>query len=300
MNNIKNIIDKYNIIKVEPINKGWSVDDKYIMIDQNMHKTILRISPSDYYEKRKKQYRMLQKVSELDINTTKALDFGILDDGNVYMIISFIEGGDGINLLQGIDDETAYSLGQDAGNILKKIHDIAIGKQNFEWKDVYKGKIERKIFALENCGQKITMQDEIIKYYRNNVHLIDNQPLKFCHGDYHLGNMLIKDNKLGIIDFDKSMIADPYDELKTFRWNAIVNEYFQTALINSYFDNNIPEKFWKILKFYTCEAMISQLPWAMQFKKEDIDMAHFMIKKQLEWYNNLENDIPTWYKSLNW
>lgn len=296
MINIRNIIDKYNIIKVEPIDKGWSVDEKYIMIDQDMHKTILRISPSDYFEKRKKQYKMLQKVSELDINTTKALDFGLLEDGSVYMIISFIEGGDGINLLQGIDDDTAYKLGVDAGNTLKQIHSIDIGKQNYEWKDVYKGKIERKIYALENCGQEIPMQDQIIKYYRDNVHLIEDQPLKFCHGDYHLGNMLVKDDKLGIIDFDKSIFADPYDEFKTYRWNVVVNEYFQTGLINSYFENNIPDKFWKILKFYTAEAMISQLPWSMKFKQEDMDIAHYMIKKQLEWYENLELDIPLWYK----
>ncbi|QUY64640.1 phosphotransferase [Helcococcus kunzii] len=298
MDNIKNIVEKYNIVKIEPINKGWSVDDKYILIDKDNNKTILRISPPDQYEKRKRQYKMLQKVSTLDINTTKAIDFGLLDNDYVYMIISFIEGGDGIVMLHDADDETAYKFGYEAGCILQKIHSLDVGRQEKTWKEIYQNKIERKIFAIENCGAKIEMQDEIIKYYRENAHIIDNQPIKFCHGDYHLGNMLIKDDDLGIIDFDKSAFADPYDELKTYRWNVIVNKYFQTALINSYFDNKIPDKFWKILKFYTAEAMISQLPWAMQFGKKDIEMAYFMIKKQLEWYQNLELDIPTWYMGI--
>ena len=43
MINIRNIIDKYNIIKVEPIDKGWSVDEKYIMIDQDIKNITVRL-----------------------------------------------------------------------------------------------------------------------------------------------------------------------------------------------------------------------------------------------------------------
>jgi len=35
----------------------------------------------------------------------------------------------------------------------------------------------------------------------------------FCHGDYHLGNMIVdKDREINIIDFNRWGYDDPYEE----------------------------------------------------------------------------------------
>ena len=48
------------------------------------------------------------------------------------------------------------------------------------------------------------------------------------HGDYHLGNMIVNNHKIYIIDFDKSGPADPYDEFKPFIWNTKINMFFDS------------------------------------------------------------------------
>ncbi len=125
-----------------------------------------------------------------------------------------------------------------------------------------------------------------------------DRPLAFCHGDYHLGNMIVKDGKIGIIDFDKNGVADPYDDLKPFCWNAAVSEWFETGLINGYFDCKIPEDFWPILKFYTAESLISQLPWSIKFGETEIKTAYEVAENQMIWYDSFDRDIPTWYKGI--
>ena len=108
--------------------------------------------------------------------------------------------------------------------------------------------------------------------------------------------MLISNNDLFIIDFDKNSIADPYDEFKPYCWNARRSEYFETGLVDGYFNNLVPEDFFLILKYYTIESMISHLPWAVSFGIEEIKIAEEINLLHMKWWNNFKLDIPTWYK----
>ena len=125
-----------------------------------------------------------------------------------------------------------------------------------------------------------------------------HRPQVLSHGDYHLGNMLIHNDKIVVIDFDKMNMADPYDEFKPYNWNVIRSEYFETGLINGYFEDNIPNDFFKILKFYTIEGIISHLPWALTFGEEETKTALNMYQEALKWYDNFKLEIPTWYKGV--
>ena len=214
------------------------------------------------------------------------------------MILSYLEGIDGIEAIKTMSDKEAYELGVEAGKILKKLHKIDIPMQEYTWWDRYQRKMGRKIDALLNCEYRIPMQEEIIEFYKDNCYLMENRPLLFTHGDYHLGNMIVKDGKVGIIDFDKNGISDPYDDLKPFCWNVMESEYFETGLINGYFDNEIPRDFFKILKFYTAESLISHLPWATTFGEAEIKTAKKVADYQMKWYDNFKLDIPIWYKGI--
>ncbi|MFM1525335.1 MULTISPECIES: aminoglycoside phosphotransferase family protein [Helcococcus] len=298
MKEIEKLYLRHNIISSVELLKGWSKDKKYILTSSNSEKFILRLTSSDYFMERKRQFNILKKVSKLNINTTKAVDFGYLEDGTVYMLLTYLPGEEGLDYIKKVSDEEAYKLGIQAGKILKKLHQIKIKRPEISWKDRYDVKAEIKINNILNCKYKIKYLDKLIKYYKDNIHLMENRPIKFSHGDFHLGNMIINDNKIGIIDFEKSTIADPYDDLKPFRWNVFGNAYFETGLINAYFSNNIPKNFFEILKFYSVEAMISQLPWALNYGQEEIDMAYYMIEKQMEWLEVLDLIVPTWYKGI--
>jgi aminoglycoside phosphotransferase (APT) family kinase protein len=123
-----------------------------------------------------------------------------------------------------------------------------------------------------------------------------NRPQTLCHGDFHLGNMLLHENKLSVIDFDKLSYADPYDEFKPFCWNVEASPYFETGLINGYFNNNIPSDFFPILALYAAESLISHLPWATKFGDEEIKTALKVYNDVLSYYDNFTRVMPSWYK----
>ena len=104
--------------------------------------------------------------------------------------------------------------------------------------------------------------------------------------------------KIGVIDFEKNKISDPYDDLKPFMWNVFVSEYFQTGLINGYFDNNIPEDFFPILAVYAVENMVSFLPWAATIGGDNLETGYKIISSTMEWYDNMTLTIPKWYKGI--
>ena len=292
------LCDKYTIISVEPLLKGWSRDKKNILENSDGEKYVLRLSNNDLYEKKKKQFELLKKIELLGLNCSRPIEFGVVDDGTVYTLLSYLEGEDGETAAAALTNEEAYRLGIEAGDSLRKLHSVDIPPQELTWWDRYLEKMKRKIAALNDCEYKLPMQSAILDYYETHYEIMKDRPLVLCHGDYHLGNMIVNNGKIGIIDFDKNGIADPYDDLKPFCWNVMVSEYFETGLINGYFKNRIPGDFWKILKFYTAESLISQLPWSVQFGQQEIKTALEVAGNQMKWYGNFDLDVPTWYKGV--
>ena len=294
---LKDIIEKYNISFVEPLTKGWSKDKKYILTSKDK-KYLLRLSNISLYKKKKEQFELLKKIEKLDINCSRPVEFGKLDEENIYMILTYLEGESCEDVLPRLTNEEAYKLGIEAGQVLQKLHNIPVDTSNMSWKEKYKEKIPRKIKALKECKYKLPLEDFLIDYFISKSYLMEDRPLKFSHGDFHAGNMIVHNGKIGIIDFDKNTISDPYDELKPFCWIVFKSEYFETGLINGYFNNKIPEDFFKILKYYSVESLISQLPWSVQFGEEDIKTAYKVYDAMIKWWGNFNLDVPTWYKGI--
>lgn len=293
----KEIFEKYKIIKCNQLTKGFSKDKKYIIENDNGKKYILRISDISLIDKRKQQFEILQQLNDLDIYCSKPIEFGTLGD-NCYTLLSWLDGVDAKVAIKDLSEQDVYLLGIEAGRILKKIHNLKIDKPSISWWDRYLPKMERKITLLLDSSMQIPLQEQLIKYYRDNVDLMKNRPMCFCHGDYHLGNMIVCNGKIGIIDFDKCGIADPIDDFKPFCWNTMESEYFESGLVDGYFDYNIPDYFFKILKYYTIESMISHLPWAVNYGEEEVVIMKKINELQIKWWNNFELDIPTWYKKI--
>ena len=289
---------KYRIISFTPLLKGWSRDKKYILEGRDGERYVLRLSDNDLYEKKKSQFELLKKIEPIGLNCSRPVEFGADADGTVYTLLSYLEGEDGETAVAALKDEAAYRLGVEAGKCLCKLHSIDIPPREQTWWDRYSEKMPRKIAALNACEYKLPMQNKILDYYETHCEIMKDRPLVLCHGDYHLGNMIVNNGNVGIIDFDKNGIADPFDDLKPFCWNVMVSEYFETGLINGYFNNSVPDDFWHVLKFYTAESLISHLPWAVKFGRQEIKTALEVSDNQMKWYGNFELDVPTWYKGI--
>ena len=85
-----NLTDFKEVIE---INKGWSGDKKYRVTDESGKRMLLRISPAEQYERKKREFENMKRVAALKVPMCEPIDFGTCE-GGVYSLQSWIEGED--------------------------------------------------------------------------------------------------------------------------------------------------------------------------------------------------------------
>lgn len=282
------------IISKEPINKGWSCDKKYCATAEDGTKYLLRITPEEKSTCREKMFQMQQKVVELGVSMCKPVEFGKCEDG-VYMLQTWVHGQDAEEIIPSLSVDEQYSFGVEAGKILKKIHSIPAPDDQTDWETRFNAKIDRKIRKYYECDIKFDGSDKIIKYINSSRYLLAGRPQVFQHGDYHIGNMMIENGEIVIIDFDRYDFGDPWEEFNRIVWCAQKAPKFASGIIDGYFDNDVPIEFWKLLALYIGSNTLSSVPWAVPFGEKEIETMLNQAKDVLDWYDGMERVVPLWY-----
>lgn len=110
-----------NFVTKEPINKGWSIDKKYCVTDENGTRYLLRVSDIAQRDTKQSEFNMMKQVAFLGIPMCQPIEFGTCEDG-VYSIQSWIDGEDAEQVMSNYSDTEQYVYGLEAGRILHKIH----------------------------------------------------------------------------------------------------------------------------------------------------------------------------------
>ena len=280
--------------KIEPINKGWSEDKKYCVTAMNGTKHLLRISPIARYEHRKHLHEMMQRVSAFGVPMCHPIDFGTCDDG-VFSLQSWIDGDDLEENLPLLSETEQYVLGLQSGEILRGIHSIPAPDNQEEWAVRFSRKTDYKIKKYRECGIRFDGDDAVIDYIEQNRELLENRPQSLQHGDYCISNMMYADNKVYAIDFSFDC-GDPWQDFESIRWAVDKSIYFSTGMVNGYFNTNVPNEFWALLKLYLAEGCFHNIVWAVNTEvQKQIDTTLRQIKDVLNWFNKFQDIEPTWY-----
>ena len=277
-----------------PINKGWSGDKKYCVTTADGAKYLLRVTPFEKSANRESMYLMQKEVEKLGVPMCKPVDFGKCDEG-VYTLQTWIDGKDAEEVVPYLADSEQYALGLEAGRILKIIHSIPAPDDQPDWEERFNKKMDRKIQMYNDCPIKFDGAEHIIDYIEANRHLLKNRPQSYQHGDYHIGNMMLENGRIVIIDFDRYDFGDPWEEFNRIVWCAQSAPLFASGIVNGYFDDNVPLDFWKLLALYISSNMLSSIPWAIPFGEGEVQTMLRQAKDVLEWYDNMKNSVPKWY-----
>lgn len=279
-----------------PITKGWSTDKKYCITKADGKKYLLRISPAEKHDRKKVEFEMMQRLAALGVPMCQPIEFGICDEG-VYSLQDWIEGKDAEEVLSLLSEKGQYEYGLEAGRVLNLIHSVLISTLQEDWDTCFQRKINRKIQLYEDCPIKYEKGQVFIDFINANRCLLKERPQCFQHGDYHIGNMMIGDDgKLKIIDFDRSDYGDPWEEFNRIVWCAQKFPLFATGMVNGYFDYDVPQDFWRLLALYISCNTLSSVPWAIPYGQSEIDTMINQAKDVLDWYDDMKNPVPTWYK----
>ncbi len=282
---------------IKEINEGWSDDEKYYIETNNRHPFLLRISDALSLEKEQACYTALRELNHKNIPVSKLIDDGICnDEKNTFRLFSWIEGVEARKLLGNFPKKKQYDLGVQSGIILKEIHEINCPPNQKSWREHYNQKIESKIKLYKNCGITSKNADKILTYIEKYRHLINDRPQTFHHGDYHIGNMLITpENNIAVIDFNRLDFGAPWEEFNRISWSASESPLFASGQINGYFDNEIPDDFFKLMALYIGVNQLGAIPWAIPYGAQQIEILVQQTEEILEWYDNFNRTIPRWY-----
>ncbi len=284
-----------SIISKTPIDKGWSGDRKYCVVTANGETYLLRISPMDQQERKRREFENMQRLAQLGIPMCLSVELGTSMDG-IYSIQSWIDGVDAEEAIMAMDEAAQYHYGLDAGRILSKIHTIPAPLDAPDWETRFNAKIDRKIAMYENCGLKYEHGQAFLNYLAQNRHLLKNRLQCWQHGDYHIGNMMInRGGNLIIIDFEKQDVGDPWEEFNRIVWCAQAAPAFASGMVDGYFDGNVPMDFWKLLALYVSSNTLGSLPWAISFGEREIQVMQKQAEQVLQWYDGMKNVVPCWY-----
>lgn len=286
------------IVSRNPIEKGWSGDKKYCAQTEDGTKYLLRISPMERLERKRREYQRMQEVARLGIPMCLPVEFGICEEG-VYAIQTWIEGADAEGEIMSMAQTGQYRYGLDAGGILAKIHTIQAPPDTPDWEERFNAKIDRKIAMYEECELKFDGGDGFLRYLAQNRHLLKGRPQSYQHGDYHIGNMMLDENGvLTVIDFDRDDYGDPWEEFNRIVWCAQAAPAFACGMVDGYFSGEVPMEFWKLLALYISSNTLSSLPWAIPFGEGEVQVMRKQAAQVLAWYDDMKNVVPGWYKAI--
>jgi aminoglycoside phosphotransferase (APT) family kinase protein len=287
-------LEKFNYSSYKKIEKGWSNDRKFF-VENTDGRCFLRISSIDNYERKKMEFAMMQKLCKLNIPMCRPIKFGKIEN-EVYVLLSWINGKDLAEVIQDLSKQKQYDYGIRAGEALRKIHSLPAPAEIEPWELRYNHKLDKKIKNYNSCTLKYSQGELFLKFVNENRHLLKNRPQSFQHGDYHISNFMLDDNNdLVIVDFDRFDFGDPWEEFNRIVWSAKSSPVFASGIINGYFGDEVPFDFWKLLKLYIFSNTLSSLPWAIPFGSDEVNTMINQANDILEWYNNLNEDIPSWY-----
>lgn len=284
---------------ISKIEKGWSKDMKYYIRNKDGQEFLLRVSEISELEKKSREYENLSKISGLNINMSMPLNFGVCSNNTkVFSLLSWVHGDDAEKVLPNLTKEEQYGLGVESGEILAKIHSLPIPEGLPNWSETFNKKIDRNINNYNNCNIKIPNGEKIIKYILDNRYLLNSRKQSIQHGDYHVGNLLVtKNNKIGVIDFNRYGFGDPWEEFNRISFSHSVSIPFTIGQIEGYFDRNVPNEFFKLLALYMGSNALASIPWSIPFGEKEINVMLNNTNNMMEYFKDFNTVIPTWFKS---
>ena len=301
-----NVYKRFNVEKIIPLEGGSDGESRYLLLS-GKNKYLLSDSDMNLWGRRFVQYYCWRDIAHLHINMPKILHKNCQDDHNgeekVLCVFTYVEGCPISEYLRRANRYEAYRIGVRVGNMVKEIHAVEVDYhmhhqspwlRHYEY--VQRNALEayRPHPLTDTFLQYYTEHSDTLKKYNSTVHYTyfdggykkDNL-IVFVTNELTLDNLVICDGEPGLKNISGIDVCDPMYEFRFMASFALCNEYFATGVIDGYFDGEIPEDFFGILKYYTCEYVISE--FGKTLTEHDVNGI-------LEFYGHMKEEIPKWYQ----
>ncbi len=293
---INDIIKNNEFLKnssIKEIKKGYSFCTKYIL--RNHKSYLIKIFKKEKFNSYKKVFDTVSKLSD-----NKYINKFIKvkeEDDYAYIISEFFSGNDLEEVINTYSDQEQYELGYIAGGILSEINEIDAPNEISSWYDRKVKKHEYYLKGYRESKYSFKNDEKVLDFICKNINLMKDRPNKLQHDDFHLANIIIKDNKInGIIDFDSMDWGDPVHEfVKLGTITQFISIPFSIGQIDGYLKEKPSEKFWKLYSLYHGMVAIASVVWTEKYYPDDLDDEIKNINVFLNDFDYFDSLIPKWY-----
>lgn len=282
---------------LEPLKEGWSEDEKYLLRKSVATKT-LRISRKKSLEDQKKEYEAISSIPQVK-GIIRPLSYGELEKGTTYILYTYEAGEDLRPILANMAEGIQYDLGLQAGMKLSSIHSVQDPFSGSKGRaEAYSRKIDLKIEKFYKHQVQFPGLLEAVRYIDSHRSLLDGRPSVLLHGDYHVGNMVVEDHELKVLDFNRYSFGDPYEEFDRMTMNIHFSRTFSKGLLHAYFKGTPPMAFFALWKLYALTNAVGSIPWALENSPESLSFVKEMVANTLEEFLVDEVPVPRWYRAI--
>ena len=298
---MKDIPGYDTFVKIEPIYKGQSNDDKYFIEAADGKRMLLRMTDIKEYDRKRAEYCMMEKAYNIGVLTPQPYDFGLCNNGNkCYSLVGWFDGKDAESIMPNMSESDQYCNGWKAGAILRNIHMLPAPDNSEPWCMRFRQKVQTRVDLYEKHNLHSDNGEIITWYLHDNQALLDDRPQTFWHGDFNLVNHMIMSNgEVGTLDYNYWNLdhGDPwYDLTSIIPWGKEPPAFYFTGMINGYFDNDPPHEFFKLLSYYyACDALSALCYSFLGIEPYAPEDGRLHMENVLRWFNNMNNSVPTWY-----
>ncbi|OZB96246.1 phosphotransferase family protein [Paenibacillus sp. XY044] len=232
--------------RAEPLEKGYSDARKFILYQADTPVYLLRVHEGSAYARHRVEFELLRKHEANQVRCSKPLVVELARHLDLcYLLLSYIPGVSGEEVLPGLSPEAQLHQGAAAGKELKKIHEVT---PNFPiaWAPQRTEKYRQKKEKLRGLGLRFHRQSYLESYIDDHLDLLKKSPVTFQHDDFHPSNLIFQNHRLaGVIDFGRFDWGDPWEEFfKLPKYTCQISPYFAKGQVHGYFHDCIPDDFW--------------------------------------------------------
>jgi aminoglycoside phosphotransferase (APT) family kinase protein len=282
---------KESIKTVTIIEKGFSVDKKYIINDT----FLVRVISLDRIARFKEVYKVQKEFNSVALSQ-KVIDF-IIDDEYGYYITEYIPGKNGLEVIESFSTSEQYNFGVLAAKELVLFHN-EFPKPEFDSKAYFDKYLHEKseIALQDNIELLLPEIHDVIAIVKANIHHLYRLNGVQNHSDYHLFNMIFDNGEYkGVIDFERCKVSTfLVDFRNNTPHNSDISPYFASGFIDGYLELIPMDDFFLLYNIHDLLITISALSWVKQFDPENIDKSITTIRSIMAQRTRLTT-CPSWY-----
>lgn len=277
---------------VERIVDGKSNEQSF-KIDTNQGRYFVKFSMMKRFSKQFLSAIAVENSKIGNVVQLPIMSYNLKELNRQINIYDWIDGSNLKNIFKVCSSNEYSYYGSRCGDLMRKIHFSLKNPNGIQYSILPKLVLYCK--RIEMFGFKFEYEFDYRKYLENNLDILirDISPC-FVHLDFKPKNLMVRKKDIYVVDIDSSMLGDPWLDFYDKAFSLYpAKELFNTALIKSYFEDDVPELFWRYFRILSVFALIQNTAWLLQRK----DYSHIRSLEAYLWdaYDGFNEIIPKWY-----